>query len=62
MAALSREVLVALDCSTYFLVRAGAAIGNRCDFGGRHRADEITTGDSGFRNPPRSAGIASIEP
>jgi hypothetical protein len=48
LAALSMEVRVALDCSPFFLVRDGSAIGNRCDSGGRHRSDEIACGNPGF--------------
>ena len=49
IAALSMEVRVALDCSPFF-VRAGSAVGNRCDSGGRHRSDEIPSGDPRFGN------------
>jgi hypothetical protein len=48
MAALSMEVRVVLVYSPFFIVRAGSAIGNRCDIGGRHRSNEVAYGDPGF--------------
>ncbi len=63
MAALSMEVRVALVCSPFFTVRAGSAIGNRCNSGGRHRSDEIACGDCRFRidDDPAELPTACLE-